>query len=312
MVLSPYKGVNIMRLRDMKQLLINNIDDLEFESKRIGTSDQYDISGFQKAIKAVNNLRELDFLENEINKLSQLDNIYYDKSIKDRIRIDGKSYNSFKNLIDVIKYKCTAALEAFDQAIPDQQEYSISVRLPDYKNLDELSKFFSKLNTSLEQAIVNDKVQGKITIQNFDSGSLWVELLLGGAYALRFVGALVRTAVVVRNKSYQTMILEQHARTLDIKNDTLEDLQKGLSKSISVLVEAETKNLLNQEDMEYDPEYLESMKHSVKMLAELINEGTQIHPSYLAEKKHTVNFPEFDKLDQIESTIKQIETNEKE
>lgn len=301
-----------MRLRDMKQLLIDNIDDLEFEYERVGNSSQYDIFGFQKTIKAVNNLRELDFLKNEITELSQLENIYYDKSISDRIRVDGNSYSNFKNLIKVIANKCTATLEAFDQAIPDQQEYSISVRLPDYKSLDELSKFFSKLNTSLEQAIVNDKIKGKITIQNFDSGSLWVELLLGGASALRFVGTLVRTAAVVRNKSYHVMMLEQQARTLEIKNDTLEDLQKGLSKSINVLVEAETKNLLNQEGIEYDPEYLEKMKYSVKMLAELINEGTQIHPSYLAEKENIANFPEFDKLDQIESTIKQIEASTEE
>lgn len=297
-----------MRLRDMKQLLIANIDNLEFEYKAVNSST-IEIIGFQKTIKAVNNLKELNFLENEINNLSQLENIYYDKSINDRIMVDTSSYNNFNNLINIIKNKCTATLEAFNQAIPDQQEYSISVRLPDYKNLDQLGKFFAKLNKSLEQSIVNDKIKGNITIQNFDSGSLWVELLLGSAFALKFVGALVHTAAVVRNKTYQYKILEQQARTLEIKNDTLEDLQKGLSKSIDVLVEAETKNLLNQEEIEYKPEFLENMKFSVKTLAELINEGTQIHPSYLAEKEYTESFPDFNKLDQIESTIKQIESS---
>lgn len=296
----------------MKQLLIDNIDSLEFEHKRIANSDSVELIGFQRSIKAVNNLNDLNFLENEIKELSQLENIYYDKSINDRIKVDNNSYNSFNNLITVIKNKCTATLEAFDQAIPDQQEYSISVRLPDYKNLDQLSKFFSKLNNSLEQAIVNDKINGNITIQNFDSGSLWVELLLGGALALKFVGALTHTAAVVRNKTYQYKILEQQARTLVIKNDTLEDLQKGLSKSIDVLVEAETKNLLDQESIEYNPEYLEKMKYSVKTLAELINEGTRIHPSYLAEQETTKHFPDFSNIDQIESTIRQIESNTKE
>lgn len=306
----PIKVVNKMRLRDMKQLLIDNIDNLEFETKKIN-SDAFDLFGFQKVITAVNNLKELDFLENEINDLSQLENIYYDKSISDRIRVDKGSYSSFVNLINVIKNKCTATLEAFDQAIPNQEQYSISVRLPDYKNLDQLSKFFSKLNTSLEQAIVNEKINGKISIQNFDSGSLWVELILGGHFALQFVGALARTAAVVRNQTFQLSILEQQARTLEIKNDTLEDLQKGLSKSINALVETETKNLLNQEGIDCDPEYLEKMKYSVKTLAELINEGTEIHPSYLAEPEYTKDFPDYKKLDLIESTIKQIESNTK-
>ncbi|MCM3758219.1 hypothetical protein M3197_12170 [Sporosarcina aquimarina] len=296
----------------MKQLLIDNIDDLDFNSEKIQNIDKYDISGFQKTISAVNNLRELNFLKIEIHELSQLSNIYYDKSINDHIRVDGTSYNEFKRLVNIIKHKCSATLEAFDQAIPDQQEYSISVRLPDYKDLDQLSKFFSKLNKSLEQAIVNEHVKGNVTIQNFDSGSLWVELILGGHFALQFVGALTRTAAAVRNQTYQLKIIEQHVRTLEIKNDTLEDLQKGLSKSVDVLVEAETKNLLDQENIQYDSEYLGQLKYSVKTLAELINDGTEIHPSYLAEPEYTADFPDFDKLDQIESTIKQIESSTEE
>ncbi|WP_150284212.1 hypothetical protein [Rummeliibacillus sp. TYF-LIM-RU47] len=294
-----------MRMRDMKQLLIENIGDLDFEYERVDSS-KLEVIDFQKAIQAVNNLKELNFLENEINKLSSLKNIYHDKSISDRIVVDNKSFNDFNNIIEKIEEKCTAALEAFDQAIPDQREYSISVRLPDYKNLDQLSKFFSKLNKSLEQSIVNEEVKGNITIQNFDSGSLWIELLVGGTFAFKFVGALTHTAAVIRNKIYHNKIMEQHLRTLDIKNDSLEDLQKGLSKSIDALVEIETKNLLNQEGIQCDPEYLEKMKYSVKTLAELIDEGTQIHPSYLAEKEYTELFPDFKKLDQIESKIKQI------
>lgn len=299
-----------MRLRDMKQLLSENIEDLYFASKTNPSNSSMTIlDDFQKTIIAVNNLKELNFLRNDISELSQIENIYYDKSIDDHIVVDNGSFNQFNKVINDIRDKCYATLEAFDQAIPDQQEYSISVRLPDCQDLNQLGKFFSRLNKSLEQAIVNDKIKGNITIQNFDSGSLWVELVLGGFVALKFVGALTHTAAVVRNKTFQYKMLEQQARTLEIKNDTLEDLQKGLSKSIDVLVEAETKNLLNQEGIEYNPEYLEKMKYSVKTLAELINEGTQIHPSYLAEPEHTNQFPDFKNLDQIESTIKQIESS---
>lgn len=39
--------------------------------------------------------------------------------------------------------------------------------------------------------------------------------------------------------------------------------------------------------------------YSVKPLAELINEGAQIHPSFLAEQEYTEHFPNFSNLDQI-------------
>lgn len=54
------------------------------------------------------------------------------------------------------------------------------------------------------------------------------------------------------------------------------------------------------------------MKYSVKTFAELINEGMQVHPSYVAEQEHAMQFPDFKNLDQLESKIKQIESTTQE
>lgn len=294
-----------MRLRDMKQLLLNNIHDLSFEHRDSG-SKKTEISNFQKSIKAIDNLKELKFLAEEINQLSQMDNIYFDRSEGDRIKIDDETFQVFYKIIDKVKEKCTAALEAIDQAIPDQDSLSISVKLPNYTNMEQLSKFFTQLNKSLEQAVSNEKTKDKITVQNFDSGSLWIELLVGSVITFKFIGSITHTAALIGKKIMDAQHHKEYLRSLKIKNDSLEDIQQALSKQLDALTEAETKNLLSKEKIEYDNEYLERMKYSIKTLAELINEGTEFQPSYLADKEDSKNFPDFSDLSRIESSIKHI------
>lgn len=293
----------------MKQILNNNIDDLEYAEREVNSST-FILNGTQKVIKAVEELKQLNFLTTEINELMSLENIYYSKSEKDEIRVDHPSARKFKEIVSEIYTKSIAVLDAIDQAIPNQKENSISIKLPDYSDLDQLQKFFNKLNNSLDKALKIEQIKGSVTIQNFDSGSLWVELVInGGTKAISFVGSLTYAAVVLSKKVKENKLMQANIDSLNIRNESMKDLQSALKKQIDAITEAETKNLLGEQKIQCDNEDLERMKHSVKTLAELITEGTQIKHALNAPEEVAENFPDFSNINLIESTIKQIEEN---
>lgn len=293
----------------MKQILRDNIDHLEYKEQETSNNNVFILKGTQRVVQTIDDLKQLNFLTSEIAQLKSLKNIYYSRVEPDEIQVSRDVAQRFRKVIDETYTKTIAVLDAIDQAIPDQEENSISIRLPDYTDLEQLQKFFNKLNHSLGRALNIDEVNGSIKIQNFDSGSLWIELVInGGAKAMGLVGSLIGTAIIVSKEIRKAKLMQLQIESLQIKNDTMKDMQSAMSKQLKVIVEAETKNLLNEQKIRCEPEDLERMKNSVETLAGLIFEGTRIQPSLNAPDEVAEQFPDFTKIGTIHSSIKQIET----
>lgn len=295
-----------MRLREIREIIANNYNKLNFDAASRG-SGNITISNFQRVIDSVNNMKDFKFLETELEKLKQIDDIYYNKSSEDIVIVDNVTYNAFNEIITLIKLKCSTAINIIDESIPDQNENSISVKLPNYNDLSDLSVFFSELDKALRQSLVNDVINGKVELQNFDSGSYWVEIIIGGGVALNFVAGLTWTAAVIRKKFLEGELLKKKVESMGIKNEALEEISDALSKELEIMVDTESKQLLDNQQINYDPEFLGRVKFSVKTLAKLIYEGTEIHHSLSAPEEVKNLFPDFTKIEAIQSTIKQIE-----
>lgn len=300
-----------MRLRQIRKIIDENINQINYQSKKINQTIA-EISDYQKAIDAIENLSEFKFIQKEYKKLIKLENIYYNKSNSDKVRINHRTKKEFSNIIKMINQKCRTVLDLIDEAIPKQNKNSISIKLPDYKDLSRISDFFKNIDNILNQSLVNEKINGKIKLQNFDTGSQWVEVIVGSAAALNFVAGLCWAAAVIRKKHFEAEILERQVQALDIKNDALKSISSGLEKEINSLVEIEAKNLLEKEKMDYDNEYFGKIKYSIKTLGKLMFEGTEIHHSLTAPEEAKNLFPDYSKIDLINSSIKKIDSKKSE
>jgi hypothetical protein len=295
-----------MRLQEIKQNLEKNIENLQFivNGRNDGTID---ISNYQNAIKAVEEIAVLGFIKSELQKLKSLDSLYYNKSTDDRIIVNSDTYAIFQEVMTFIKEKSLAVFHAMDLAIPNQDEFSVSIKLPNYGELDKLPSFFNSLDKSLNQSLVNSYIGGNVTIQAFDSGSFWVVLSVGSIAALKFLGKLTDVASKI-----STMIFDIKKENLNFEkqkasNDFINELNKLQVQRLNSYITLEAKALMNSENIE-DPEYLARLQFSIKEIAELIFEGTQIYPNKHASAEDIKYFPDFTKLSpQIESQQKQIQ-----
>lgn len=296
-----------MRLRQLKSIIEINLDKLNYISERDkGNSGVFNIRGYLPIVQAVETFNQYKLFTAITTKIQSFDEIYNSTLLT--IRVNAERAIEFDHLIKQLKASCVSFLEALDNALPKQDENSISVKLPNYNNLADLSEFVQKFNTILQQSLTNKYIDSKIELQNFDNGTLWIEIFLGGTLAVTFFSSLAWAAAVVRKKIFEGDILLQKAKGLKLKNESIEDIIAANKKQLELLTEAETINLINQiPEAKDDHEYLARLKNSIKMLAELIDKGTEIHPALEAPEEVKNLLPDFNKLNSIESKIKLLD-----
>ena len=83
------------------------------------------------------------------------------------------------------------------------------------------------------------------------------------------------------------------------------DKQKEL---LSLLVEAEAKHIVSENYENAEPEQLERIKNTIKMLADIIDKGGEIHPSISAAESISNLFPAPNQIMSIASKIKELKT----
>lgn len=207
-----------------------------------------------------------------------------------------------------INASITALRETLNAIVPEQDEKTVSIKLPEERDFKEVIQDLDSLNTAISQNVINEKISGSVSVKSWQPGSLWIDIYLGSVAAVTLVGGLAWAAAVVRKKWHEATIMENIAGSMEIKNEMLENLRKGVKEHVKLTIESEAKNLLFHNFSEDDNhDQIERLKHGIKTFADLIERGAEIHPALKAPENVKNLFPNFAKLDLVESKQKLIE-----
>ncbi len=130
---------------------------------------------------------------------------------------------------------------------------------------------------------------------------------MGTTAAVELVGGLAWAAAVVFKKIQEGRLIEEHVKSLKIKNDSLKEIQNKQKEQLAELVEAEAENLVNEIFSENKIEKIERIKHSIKLLAEMLEKGAEVHPALNQPESVKNLFPDIKNLQSLETRIKKLE-----
>jgi coenzyme F420-reducing hydrogenase delta subunit len=297
-----------MRLRYMEKILSDNLKKLNINATgNPNNGSLVDVKGISETVDAIMNLKELEFLQNDIQEIEKIKPIFNSR-IEPSV-ISTSDWNNFSSILNRIKEKSLAVLGASRQVICPQDENSISIKLPITSSLSEIKGYLELIDKAFNQAIVNNQIKGKVEIKNVDAGSIWFDIAVGCGLAVSLIGTLAWSAAVIRKKYYESEIIKELAHAQIIKGDMLDSLQKGIDKLVNVICEEEAKSALKELDVaSNDNEFIERLKLTIKTFADLIDKGAEIQPSLTAPEEVTNLFPDFSKIDLIESRMKLLST----
>lgn len=188
-------------------------------------------------------------------------------------------------------------------AIDDQPEV-ISIRLPNPDDFSGLIDDLSTFKTAIEQIIINPVINGQLRVTKWETGSFWINLYLGSSLAVLLVGSVAWSALILSKKFAEFSILYETAKSLKIRNESLEDLKKQQEALTASLVDSEARYIEEQSfNGSHENERLERIKRSIKTFATMIQRGAQVEPSLMAPEVVKNLFPNFLNPGQVTSRI---------
>jgi hypothetical protein len=184
----------------------------------------------------------------------------------------------------------------------------VYVRFPEAENIALITKDLIAIETATMQIVTHKNIGGSFKVVRWESGSLWIHVLVGTASAVTIIAGAAWSAAVVAKKWMEVRIFLQHAEGLTIKNDSLEDLRDAQKKMLDELVSSEAKALADKHfDSSSDPEIVERVRYAIATFSELIRRGGEVAPSLNAPEQVENLFPNYKNLPSIQSQIPQIE-----
>ena len=178
--------------------------------------------------ESIKMLENIVFLTPEVNALkktslfeSYSDQQYFTSTINSIIT------NNIAKLKIGIEY-----LLRYDNQI-ENPENGLFIKLPEIQNFEDLTKVSNELKKAIEIPIIDQNDGGYIKIETAESGSIWLIISIGSLSAVNLIGAICWSAAVIRKKKAEAKIFEEHAKTLGLKNESLQtviDAQKVPNK----------------------------------------------------------------------------------
>ena len=266
----------------------------------------YLVSDIFNLKKGIELLSDIDFLDSYIEDVKANSGLY--ETFKDKDNFDSTQDSLLKNNINSLKTGIIFLLNYYDKQTADEKNIEgISVKLPELSSFDDLSKISNELKKAVELPIIDSGIENaKTEIISADRGSIWLNIVLGTAAAVKLVASIAWAAAYLRKKQAEAKMYEQYTRTLELKNDALSNIIEAQKQQLNNVLEAEAKAIVTEQYKHNDPETLKRLELSIKTTADLIDRGVKILPTGGESESIKELFPDYSNLRLIQSAIKQI------
>lgn len=293
-----------MNLLEIYPELLAGLQSLKFETEyQTGKGDTpYSTSNLKALRNTIDKVSDITYIQKEIKQLKE--SWLYGTSL-DKLSVSSTDSSLVERILEVIKNKLSVLKEIADSKNFGDREDILFIKFPEIVSFDDLSKISSDLKKSIEIPILHESL-GKVEIVAADNGSIIFYIGVGTLIAVKLVAAICWAAAVIRKKRAEAKIFEAHAKTLDLKNDSLANLIDAQQIQLRNILNAEAEAIASKTYNLSDPETIERLKLSINTTADLIERGAKILP-VSNEQDIQLSFPDYSKLNLIESSIKQLQ-----
>lgn len=293
-----------MNFIEFHSTIEKNLPFLNFTTKYDNSNQDspYLAIGLSDFRRALNNIEEIPYISEEIN---QFKNSEIFKSSRDEVRLTSSEDTHLKGASSRLKIKLNTFLEIAEQSKLFGSPDTLYIKIPEIGSFDDLSKYANDLKKAIELPITDEAINGKVEILSAEEGSIIFFISVGTIAAIKLVAGICWAAAVIKKKRAEAKIFEQHTKTLELKNEAISLFVDAQKTQLNNILQAEANAIASKHYKHNDPETIERLKLSINTVSDLIDRGVKILPVN-EDQDIQKQFPDYSKLNLIESSIKQI------
>lgn len=297
-----------MNFIEYQGVIASCINTFNLESSYVGGDESYsyEVRNLRDLREIINKVSEVPFIEKEINTLKST---WLFESTANQKKVTAAESSGVQGLLNRLNVKLEIIKEIAESSRAFGKDDSLLIRVPEIQSFEALSKYANDFKKAIEIPILNKSIGGEVNLLGADEGSIIFYVSVGTISALKLIGALCWAAGVIRRKSAEAKIFEEHAKTLELKNEALSSLIDAQKAQLKNILNSEAEAIASSSYDHSDPETIERLKLSISTISGLIDSGVQIIPTSKNEGV-AKSFPDYKKMDLIESTIKQIKSGD--
>ncbi len=292
-----------MRINKQIQVIQENLPILNLQHDNSNPRTYSNIPTLLMSLKAISNINHVKTQLEQVHKHIPKD--YHGETIA----LQQNIATQFDGSINKLKVALNDILAVLKEISTEEEENSLYILLPDYPDFNGFVKDVRDFGKIFDQVLSGLHDDSTIKFQGVDLGTSWLVITFTSVTALGLIAGMIWSACVIRKKKLEGDHLAGQVKNLDLKNESINDLVAAQKKLLDLAVEAEANYLIDKNNIEKDPEYTQRLIHSIENISEMINRGTQFHPSLSAPEEASRLFPDYKKLNSISSNIKQIKDN---
>lgn len=231
----------------------------------------------------------------------------------DDLVLDGQSYAQWNKQFGQLLPALVMMDQALALAVPQADTKTVSIRLPVTTSLTDVSKTVSDLEEILRPILEASDTETKISVQGFDTGSMWVVIALGSAAGLTIVNNICKAASKIL-----ALILDAKRTLLGMKRMGVEGAILEAVQIRAVVHQQEAMRALaediNQQDfpdkLDLDHERAGRINRSIELLTKLNELGGEVRPAIepISPTPKDEGFPDIAQM--LDASKKELATSE--
>ncbi|WP_417914078.1 hypothetical protein [Candidatus Electronema sp. JM] len=310
-----------MRLRDILAVFSQYSKDIALvESGITNDSNNRRVEGISRFRIAIQQIENTGAFKSEIEDIKNINRTIF-ITHDDSVALSKDISSRLNSLSIKLQNKLNIATAVLSAVLPVQDQNSISIKLPKINDLKDTAYISEKLGKIFDQLLVNDFIQGETRLQNFDTGSEWLEVVFNSAKAASVVVSVVYSVIYLHREYIKNKEALEVIRNRRISNDIYENLSKQLLDENGRLLEEQAAKIAFEAGAEKNnQEYISRVKFCINELNVLIDKGLKFFPSSTSPSEIKNKLPDFSKnnieemLPEIkklpEKTLKSVTTEE--
>lgn len=287
-----------------------NLMELNISDKSSGGNSYKIINNWYAINTALYKINDYPFVGHSVQDIFDL-GASFQSSAKTISIVSGVEYNTFITKFNIVKAKCEAVIDSYNL---EDDSNDLYVKLPNnLSDLDCLSSIVKELDLSFNKCpILNEKV-GNIQFKKVEEGSSWLVLTIGcivaGAKSLDWIANYIKSCneIRIQTKTIKNLDLDNILKAMEIEEKEQSKLKEKVNKNEEQKIKSaclEKFKCLDLENRQITPEEESRIVHCMKSLAELLDDGIEIYPSFTSKEETKNLFPKKEEFKMIQESQK--------